>query len=120
MRVSFLAMTGAALAFGGCETGTEAAFEPVTTEAGFNERIVGHDLTYPDGVIVVNPDGTIGGSIGGNAVDGEWSWADGQFCRELTIGSRRFPQECQTPEVAGERVRFERADGSYSNVATLM
>lgn len=120
MRVSFFAMTCAALALGACETGMEVAFEPVTTEAGFNERIVGKDLTYPGGAIAVNPDGTLGGSIEGNAVDGAWSWTDGQFCRELSIGSQRVPRECQTPEVAGDRVRFERPDGSYTNVATLM
>lgn len=81
-------------------------FEPVATEAAFAERVVGRELAYPEGTIMLEAGGTVGGAFGDDVVSGDWSWQNGLVCREVWIGPRTYPETCLTPEIAEDRVRF--------------
>lgn len=119
MRSKIVAATLGIAVLSACATEPKVPFATVATEAEFTEKIVGHALTYSRGVIILNPDGTLGGSFGSDGVVGTWAWKDGKFCRELSIGSRAYAYECQTPQISENRMRSIRADGSFSKVAEI-
>lgn len=115
------------LALAGCaddEEETElppapSVFAPLTDGQTFRETVVGKDLLFNSGVMVLNADGSFGGNFDGDVPTGQWFWQDGTFCRELTIGTRRFERECQRILLKDDRVQFVREDGSLSSVATI-
>lgn len=94
----------------------DAAWTVIEDEPTFRDRVVGRTFSYGNGLqITIMPDGT----FRGDGVSGEWEWLDGQSCRTITIPGRDFPYECQTVEIRGDRVRFLRADGTYSEPETV-
>lgn len=99
--------------FGICAN--SAGADPISSAEELNSLVVGKTLENKRGhTIIMLADGGFDGNVGGNKPIGRWDWRDGQFCRELTIGSREFPYQCQVVEVDGSSVTFKRADGSMT------
>ena len=88
------------------EDGTENGYARVATEAEL-ASLYGRRLELnPGEFLVVDADGTFGGSFGGNAIDGTWEMRDGYWCRTLE-GS----EDCQLWRSDGARVRGTRDRG---------
>ena len=59
MRSNIVAATLGIAVLSACSTEPKVPFATVETEAEFTEKIVGHELIYSSGVIILNPDGTL-------------------------------------------------------------
>jgi hypothetical protein len=61
----------------------------------------------------VQSDGKIDGTAFGKDVSGKWSWKNGYFCREMLLGQREIPYNCQLVEAkGGSTLRFTSDQGS--------
>ena len=75
---------------------------PIATKAQFAEYygkklVNGRDKRYnSEQFITLSSNGSIGGSWDGANVTGSFEIINGKFCRDVTIGSRAFPYQCQT------------------------
>lgn len=96
----------------------EMAAMPITDEASFlamvaDKRMV---LEGTDNSVVVNSDGSIGGTFAGTDLAGSWEWIDGAWCRTLTAGPRGpSPEDCQVWTKVGDNafsVTRDRGAGS--------
>lgn len=89
-------------------------FRPVTDRGEFLQLIAGKSLTIRlyNLALNVTPDGSISGGALGWDINGNWSWQNGYFCRELSWGDDPIPYNCQLVEVAGNQMRFTTDQGS--------
>ncbi len=87
-----------------------SAYRAITTQAEFNSLVVGKLLTHKgDNAFTIRADGTLDGDFNG-PLAGTWRWADGYWCRILTVPES--PEDCQTWETDGSEVRATRAKGT--------
>ncbi len=116
-----LCLAVAAAAIAGCAPAPDKpAFQLITTPGQYIELVAGRPITFDNGgVLITNPDGSIGGDFNGVAPQGRWSFESGQLCRTVTIGTEQFPEVCQNVEVGTDTVRFLNADGTLSTEAAL-
>lgn len=105
--VLFLAFSNAA----------HADFATVDSADRFRDLITGKVLTRPLIQLRVSPSGQIEGSGAKIAVEGNWRWQDGYFCRDLKWGKRDLGYNCQEVRVNGNRIRFtsDRGTGDYAD-----
>lgn len=85
------------------------SYVPVKDQETFLSLVEGKELrNFFYGVrLNVLADGRIDGSAIGWGIEGQWSWQDGYFCRELSWGGDPIPYNCQLVEARGDdRVRF--------------
>ena len=62
-----------------------SAYRAITTQAEFNSLVVGKLLTHKgDNAFTIRADGTLDGDFNG-PLAGTWRWADGYWCRILTV-----------------------------------
>lgn len=105
MKHAVLALTLATLALPAWADG----YEPVKEKDEFVALIDGKVLrNYLYGIrLSVLEEGRIEGSAIGWSIEGNWTWQDGYFCRELSWGGDPIPYNCQLVEARGdERIRF--------------
>lgn len=123
MKRLHLVFLAAALAAGGCAGGEPPPpFKQVTSAGEYIEEVAGKPMAFENGgVLITNPDGSVGGDFNGETPEGSWSFENGKLCRELTIGAQSYPEVCHTVEVGreGDTVRFLNADGTLSAEAGL-
>ena len=84
-------------------------YVPVKDQATFLSLVEGKELrNFFYGVrLQVFPNGDIDGSAVGWDIDGQWTWQNGYFCRELSWGGDPIPYNCQLVEARGDdRLRF--------------
>lgn len=98
----------------------ELKFKRIETEEDFVAAFVGKTLIYESGAVVLFlEDRTFGGSFSGSRIWGEWVWRDDQLCHQFNIGEKRYKVTCKLPEIAKNRARFIREDGSYYGIAKV-
>jgi len=62
--------------------------------------------------LMVSASGDISGEAFGRAINGDWTWQDGYFCREMAWGDRAIPYNCQLVEARGNEIRFTSDQGA--------
>ena len=73
----------------------------------FVELVSGKTLTRPLVKLTVMPDGTIAGRGARWDVEGQWSWKDGYFCRDLFWGGDALGYNCQEVQATSDgRIKF--------------
>lgn len=100
----------ALLGLAACASGTD------TMETNAASALVGKNLVAENGnTFILNPDGTVGGTFGGEPLVGTFSASEGEICSTYTAPARLAGQEfCSTPDIDGGTVVFNRRDGSQS------
>ena len=80
--------------------------QKIETFEQFVEFVQGKKLTRPLIKLEVSSDGRISGRGATWDVEGNWSWQDGYFCRDLFWGGDALGYNCQEVRVNGNRIRF--------------
>lgn len=88
-----------------------AAWERLTTEQQFRDRIVDRTIEAPNGSFVVGSDGQVAGALGGRSFQGPWQWHQGFWCRNVRVGNQESGTDCQVWEVNGNQIRMTRDQG---------
>lgn len=103
----------AALTIGACAATPN--YQPISTQDEYMSSVVGRSVRLGgSSAVTTYPDGTMKGTADGKDVVGTWTWEDGRFCREGTVGSNDMKRDCQKLEIADNRLRVTRGDGSIS------
>lgn len=97
-----------------CLTATPALaeFTKVDDKSQFVELVSGKELKRPFVNLEVSPEGDISGRGAAWAVEGNWTWRDGYFCRDLFWGGDALGYNCQEVKAAGNRIRFTSDKGA--------
>ena len=99
----------------GCAATPTLDFQPITTKEEYMTALVGRAISLGNkSSTTTHSDGTMTGTAGDREIIGTWSWEDGRFCREGTIGDQELKRDCQKMELAGDQLRITRGDGSVS------
>ena len=113
-RLMLCGIAGVALtlsAWSGAASAANSSKRKIETEQEFREVVVERRLSSKHGYSMVHEDGTLSGDFGGEALTGTWSWDSKYFCRTAKLGSKKFPPNCQTVTVTGDKVTFGRNKG---------
>lgn len=98
-----------------------AAWTRITTEAEFQQQIVGRtQVIEGQGHITSTADGNVSGEWGGNALRGRWQWHEGFWCRNLIIGQNETGTNCLTVEIQGNQVRARQDRGSGTETISTL
>lgn len=94
-----------------------ADFDKVDTKDQFVQLIAGKMLTRPFVQLEVAPTGDISGHGARWDVEGNWTWQDGYFCRDLYWGGDPLGYNCQEVRASGNRIRFtsDRGEGNSAD-----
>ena len=93
----------------------EDGYRFIESEAEYKELLVDKWIVGGDFRFISEADGDLKGGGRGQRARGSWEWRDGEgFCRELRLGDRYLPRQCQRVETNGEVFRFHRPDGTVS------
>lgn len=83
-----------------------AELEKITSKSQFVEIVAGKTLSRPFVRLQVSPEGAIEGKGARWEIEGNWTWQDGYFCRDLVWGGDDLGYNCQEVRQAGDRIRF--------------
>ena len=85
------------------------------------DALIGKELVSENGtVFLFNADGTMGGSLGGEDVVGEYRADATEVCSTYSAPEQLTGQQfCSVPEIEGNTVVFNRRDGSQSQTYTI-
>ncbi|MFK7744351.1 MAG: dihydrodipicolinate reductase [Roseobacter sp.] len=89
-----------------CASPAFAEFSQVVDQETFVSLVKGKELKRPFVNLEVLPDGEITGRGAAWPVEGNWTWNDGYFCRDLFWGGDALGYNCQEVQVTGNRIRF--------------
>ena len=79
----------------------------VDNQAKFVELVNGKTLTRPLVKLTVAPNGRIEGRGARWDIEGNWSWKDGYFCRDLFWGGDALGYNCQEVQASADgRMKF--------------
>ncbi len=94
-----------------------AEFTRVEDRDAFVGLIEGKTLTRPFVRLQVSPQGDISGRGMRWDVDGDWTWQDGFFCRDLFWGGDDLGYNCQEVRANGQKIRFtsDRGSGDFAD-----
>lgn len=89
----------------------------VETQNQFVSLVSGKTLKRPLISLTVTPDGRIEGRGLRWDVEGNWTWRDGYFCRDLFWGGDALGYNCQEVLVNGDTIRFtsDRGNGDSAD-----
>ena len=95
----------------------QAELSKVTTKAEFVAAVEGKTLSRPFVRLQVTPDGGIYGRGARWDIEGNWTWENGYFCRDLFWGGDDLGFNCQEVRRAGDKIRFtsDRGSGDYAD-----
>lgn len=101
----------------GTSGAANAEFTTVVDAERFRDLIADKVLTRPLIRLKVSPSGQIEGTGAAIAVQGNWNWRNGFFCRDLSWGERDLGYNCQEVRVNGSRIRFtsDKGNGDYAD-----
>ena len=102
MRLLWIVGTVAMLA----SNAAMADMQKIETVEQFVEFVQGKKLTRPLIKLEVSSDGRISGRGVTWDVEGNWSWQNGYFCRDLFWGGDALGYNCQEVRANGNRIRF--------------
>lgn len=104
MRLLTLAACAATFAL---LSSVQAEARQIRKQADFVALLAGKTLTAGDTWLVLSADGKISGqSSKGEKIVGAWTWSKRFYCRNVYIGQKQLPQNCQSVEVDGNSVTF--------------
>lgn len=83
-----------------------AELAKVETKSQFVQLVQGKTLSRPFVRLEVSPSGNIRGMGARWEVEGNWSWQNGYFCREIFWGGDPLGYNCQEVRANGSRIRF--------------
>lgn len=83
-----------------------AEFSKISNEEQFMELVKGKELRRPLIKLEVSEDGQISGYGASWPVEGNWTWNNGYFCRDLFWDGDPLGYNCQQVEANGNRIRF--------------
>ena len=113
-RLMLCGIAGVALAvsaWSGAASAANSGKKKIETEQEFRDVVVEKRLSNKHGYTMVHEDGTLSGDFGGKKMTGTWSWDDKYFCRTAKLGSKKFPLNCLTVTVSGDKATFRRNKG---------
>lgn len=95
-----------------CVSGAAFAdYTKINSKSEFVSLIQGKTLTRPLVKLNVSPTGTISGRGASWDVEGNWTWRDGYFCRDLFWGGDALGYNCQEVGLSNGRIRFTSDQG---------
>ncbi|MEM6610189.1 MAG: hypothetical protein AAF689_16615 [Pseudomonadota bacterium] len=77
--------------------------------------VLGRTLTNEQGSVVIQSNGTLSGTLGGQTLRGTWDVVDGLFCRQGSLGTQTIERACQTVRMGGNTISFVNSDGQVSS-----
>jgi hypothetical protein len=83
-----------------------AELAKVSSKTEFVELVSGKTLRRPFVSLQVTPEGAISGTGAAWDVEGNWTWQDGYFCRDLYWGGDPLGYNCQEVRRSGDTIRF--------------
>jgi len=102
-----------ALIVSACAATPITDYQPINTKEEYMAAVMGRTISLGNkSATTTHADGTMTGTAGGEEVIGTWSWEEGKFCREGTIGDEKLKRDCQKMALAGDQLRITRGDGS--------
>lgn len=98
-------------------TPAAAEFAKVSNEDQFMALVKGKELRRPLIKLEVKEDGQISGYGASWPVEGNWTWNNGYFCRDLFWDGDPLGYNCQQVETSGNRIRFtsDRGEGDSAS-----
>ncbi|MDC0435054.1 hypothetical protein OAM69_05370 [bacterium] len=87
-------------------------YELISTKEQYVQTVSGRTLNLGNSSTTIHDDGRMTGIAGNKEIDGQWTWEGGKFCREGRIGNEALKRDCQKMELAGDRLKITRGDGS--------
>ena len=81
-------------------------------ESQFLDAVAGKKLISGETWFVISADGKISGVGRNNAkVVGAWAWNKRYWCRNVVVGDKQLPEDCQKVSIDGNQVTFTRDKG---------
>ena len=106
--VSHLAVAASIVLF--AATGANA--KEIKKKQQFMDAVVGKKLVSGNTWVMVSADGKISGVGKDNAkVVGAWVWNKRYWCRNVVVGDKALPEDCQKVSIDGNQVTFTRNKG---------
>ncbi len=114
LAASMIGLSACEMPEAGPETQNLSGFERITTESALRDRVVGRQLFYENGnVLVKNADGTWAINDGDTVLaSGTWDWRGDRWCRAGQSQAGPVEENCQIIEMSQTGVRFTREDGT--------
>ncbi|MGB7242551.1 MAG: dihydrodipicolinate reductase [Sulfitobacter sp.] len=84
----------------------------VSDQSAFIALVQGKTLSRPLVKLEVSSDGTISGRGARWDIDGNWTWVDGYFCRDLFWGGDSLGQNCQEVQASASHIKFTSDKGT--------
>jgi len=81
-------------------------------ESEFRAIVVGHK--YYDGNgnwHIVNADGTLKGKYNKQKLVGAWNWQGKYYCRNIVLGKKKLPGDCQVVYASDTQTQYHRNKG---------
>lgn len=120
MKFTHIALTTVVLTVSACATtpAENVAYERITTKEQYIELVAGRAAKSKgsDFSSTALADGTLTSTGGSKKLSGTWTWEEGYFCREGTIGSEPLERDCQIIEIAGDSLKVNRNKGEGESV----
>ena len=81
-------------------------------EDEFGSLVVGHKY-YDDAGNwhIVNADGTLSGSYNKKKLVGAWNWQGRYYCRNIVLGQKKLPMDCQVVYASQTQTQYHRNKG---------
>jgi hypothetical protein len=96
---------------------TATAWERITTEQQFRDRIADRTLVMQNGWTTSHGDGRITGEFNGQRMVGRWQWHQGFWCRNFrNADGTETGTDCQVLDVRGNQLRNTRNQGRGDSV----
>lgn len=98
-----------------------SACDTPSMEATAADQLIGKQLVSDTGdTFLFNSDGTIGGSLRGEAIAGTYTADAAEICSTYTAPEFLVGREfCSTPAMDGDSIIFNRRDGTQSQSYTI-
>lgn len=88
-----------------------ADYTKIDDKSEFLRLVQGKTLTRPLVKLQVSPAGQISGKGASWDVNGNWTWKNGYFCRDLNWGGTDLGYNCQEVGLSNGRIRFTSDQG---------
>ncbi|SDX14567.1 hypothetical protein SAMN05444358_103155 [Ruegeria halocynthiae] len=100
-------------------TAMAAEAKDIKKENQFLDAVAGKTLSGNEAILVISADGKLTGKLkDGRKVAGAWVWSKRFWCRNLVVGGKALPQDCQTVSLDGDQVTFIRNKGKGDSGGT--
>ena len=121
MKRIFVAVLPVLFAVSACDDSTEMMSTPAAAPQGtVVTPLIGKTMTAGSAIFIFNSDGTVGGSLRGDPIVGVYDVNGQVVCSTYTSPDALVGREfCSTPDINGDKVIFNRVDGTQSPEYTI-